>query len=48
VVKTYKYTFKLEVTVEASDVDEAVLIAIEKMLDALNDPENIELVEMGE
>jgi len=41
------YKFKLEVSVEADSVQEAKLIAIEKMLDALNNPEVLELVEVG-
>jgi len=42
-----KYKFKLEVSVEADDVQEARLVAIERALDALNDPEVLELVEVG-
>jgi len=39
-----KYKFKLEVSVEVSGEEEARLIAIERALDALNDPEALELV----
>jgi len=41
------YKFKLEVSVEARDAKEARITAIEKMLDALNDPEVLELVKVG-
>jgi len=43
-----RFSFELRVSVEANDIEEARIIAIEKMLDALNDPENVFLVEMGE
>jgi len=43
-----KYKFKLEVSVEANDIEEARLVAVEKMLDTLNKPEAIKLVEVEE
>jgi len=41
-----RYRFRIEVDVEASGEEEARLIALEKALDALNDPEVLELVSM--
>jgi len=43
-----RHRFRIEVDVEADDIEEARLIAIEKMLNALNKPETIKLVEAGE
>jgi len=41
-----RFSFELKITVEARDAEEARIIALEKMLDALNDPDVLKLVEV--